>query len=256
MRRSRHTARTAAVVALLITAVPASAPAAEDFSPAQKTAIEKIIRDYLVENPTVLRDALMALERKQQEEERAQASQSIRDNADELFRSERDHVAGNPEGGVTMVEFFDYNCQFCKRSLVDVLKLIDTQKDLRMVLKEFPILGPGSLHASRAAIASKKQGKYWQFHLAMMKHRGSIDEETVYRIAGEVGLDVERLKADMEGPDVAAVIGANHELANRLGIQGTPAFVVADQLIPGALGYEALRKEIDAARTSDSCVTC
>jgi len=256
MRRVRHTAGIAALAALLTVTAPAPAPAAENFTPAQKTAIEKIIRDYLVENPTVLRDALMALERQQQQEQRAQTSQSIRDNADELFRSARDHVVGNPDGGVTMVEFFDYNCQFCKRSLPDVLKLIETQKDLRMVLKEFPILGPGSLHASRAAIASKKQGRYWEFHLAMMEHRGSIDEDTVYRIAGEVGLDVARLKADMEGPEVAAIIGANHELANRLGIQGTPAFVVADQLIPGALGYEALREEIDAARRSETCLTC
>src|SRR5690606_10376913 len=186
----------------------------------------------------------------------SERKQAVRDNADRLFRSELDHVAGNPDGSITMVEFFDYNCGFCKRSVSDVVSLIDTDPDLRVVLKEFPILGPNSVFASRAAIAARKQGKYWEFHLAMMRARGTNDPAQVMRIAEEVGLDTDQLEADMNAPEVDQTIEQSFALANAMGIQGTPAFIIDDHLIAGALGLDALRTQIEDVRASGGCVAC
>jgi len=221
-----------------------------------RAKIEAIVKDYLLKNPAVLRDSLLAMERLQKEQERLAASKSIIENADAVFRSEHDYVAGNPDGKVTMVEFFDYNCSFCKRAMNDVLKLMETDKDLRMVMKEFPILGPGSVYAARAALASKKQDKYWDFHLAMLKSKGALNQAKVDAIATSIGIDVDKLKADMDAPEVAKAIGEAHALADKMGIRGTPAFVIADQLIPGALGYEALRQRIASVRENPTCKVC
>lgn len=242
-----------ATVALLS---PAQAPAAENFSSEQKTEIEQIIKDYLLANPEVLRDALIVLEQNQQEQQEQLVSQSIRDNADDIFRYENDHVVGNPDGKITLVEFFDYNCSFCKRAMDDVLKLMETEKDLRMVMKEFPILGAGSLYASRAALASKKQGKYWEFHLALLGNKGPVDQAAVDRIAVEVGLDLDQLREDMKSPEIAQTIAKSHSLANEVGIQGTPAFVLSDDLIPGAVGYDALKQRVAEIRENPTCEVC
>lgn len=226
------------------------------FGDAQKQELHKIIRDYLIKNPEVIREAIEALERQQQEQQTAQARQSIRLNADLLYRSERGFVVGNPAAKITMVEFFDYNCGYCKRSLDDVVTLVESDSNLKLVLKEFPILGAGSVFAARAAIASKKQKKYWEFHLAMMKNRGAINEEQVIAIAGEVGLDVDKLRADMDDPEVSATINESMELANAVGINGTPAFVIDDRLIPGALGLDGLRAQIAEVRDGGGCTVC
>jgi len=231
---------------------PAQSRAA-GFSDSEKTQISNMVTDQLVNNPAVLRQALVSLDEFQKQEQRQVAVQSIRDNAKQIFRSDYSHVAGNEKGSVTMVEFFDYNCPYCKRSTPDVTKLLDTDSDLRVVLKEFPILGPGSVYASRAAIASRKQDKYWKFHLALMGNRGRLNKAKVDRIAADVGLDVEQLKKDMEAPEVAAAIAESHDLANKMGIRGTPAFIIADRLIPGALGYDALQAQISEVRKSDGC---
>ena len=226
------------------------------FSDEQKQEMHKIIRDYLISNPDVLREAFEALEQQQQLAQQEQSRESIVANADMLFRSERGFVYGNANGNVTMVEFFDYNCGYCKRSLGDVMTLVDSDPNLKLVLKEFPILGPGSLYAARAAIASKKQNKYWEFHRALMQSRGAVDESQVLEIAGSIGLDVDRLKADMDDPEVNATINESMELANAIGINGTPAFVIADTLIPGALGVDGLRAQIADVRENGGCAVC
>ena len=226
------------------------------FNETQKQELHKIIREYLIENPTVLREAFEALERQQQEQQQALSRESIKQNAATLFRSERGFVVGNPEGNVTVVEFFDYNCGYCKRSLNDVMTLVETDPELKLVLKEFPILGPGSLYAARAAIAAKKQNKYWELHLALMQSRGAVDEAQVLKIATETGLDIEQLKKDMEDPEVNATINESMELANTVGINGTPAFVIDDTLIPGALGIEGLRAQIAEVRDNGGCAIC
>lgn len=226
------------------------------FSEQQKQEMHKIIREYLITNPDVLREAFEALEQQQQIAQQEQSRANIKAHAEMLFRSERGFVYGNAEGNVTLVEFFDYNCGYCKRSLTDVMTLMDTDSNLKLVLKEFPILGPGSLFAARAAIASKKQGKYWEFHLALMQSQGAVDENLVIQIAGEVGLDIDKLKADMDDPEVSATINESMELANAIGINGTPAFIIDDTLIPGAMGVDGLRAQIAEVRDNGGCAVC
>ena len=184
------------------------------------------------------------------------AGQAIADNAPALFRRSGDLVAGNQQGKVTMVEFFDYNCGYCKRAVPDVVKMIEADKDLRVVFKELPILGPGSVYASKAALASRKQGKYWEFHMALLKHEGRIDEAATLAIAGQVGLDTDQLLKDMEAPDVAESISSSQQLAQALSIEGTPAFISDQTLIPGAIGFEGLRSAVQVVRDGGGCKVC
>jgi protein-disulfide isomerase len=228
---------------------------AQEFSADQREEMGEIIRGYLVENPGVLREMIDALERQEQEEGAAAASAALGERAAEIYRSEADLVVGNPDASVTMVEFFDYNCGYCKRAMSDVLALIESDDDLRVVFKEWPILSEGSRFAARAALASKAQGKYWEFHLALMETR-SVDATTTMAAAERVGLDVDRLKADMDSPEIAAVIERNMQLATALGIQGTPAFLIDDRMIPGAVGHEALSQVIAQVRESGGCALC
>jgi protein-disulfide isomerase len=229
---------------------------AAGFSDEQKSEIGSIVREYLLSNPELLREVLQELEKKEAADDTARAKISLKENADQIFRSSLDLVAGNPNGKVTMVEFFDYNCGYCKRAMPDVIRMVEEDKDLKLVLKEFPILGPGSLAAAKAAIASKKQGKYWDFHLAMLGHEGHVEAETVMDIAKSVGLDVQKLKADMESEEIGNILEANMSLAQKLGIQGTPAFIVDETLIPGAIGYEALAAAVKQVRDQGGCKLC
>lgn len=235
--------------------VPQVAWAAE-FNDDQRSELGSIIHDYLLSNPEVLRDAFQELERREQVAEGDRLQSTIRENAANLFRSDADLVAGNPDGSITMVEYFDYNCGYCKRAMPDVLKLIDEDKDLRIVMKEFPILGPGSMFAARAALASRKQGKYWEFHLALLGQRGQADEKSVMRAAAKIGLDVNRLKMDMESEDIGNTIRGNMSVAQALGINGTPAFIVDDSIFPGAVGYETLAGAVNQVRQGGGCKIC
>lgn len=247
-----------ATVIAMISGFAGTAPQAAEplFNDAQKQELHKIIRDYLVSNPDVLREAFEALERQQQDQQLSQARESIKQNAQLLYHSKRGYVAGNPSGKIAVVEFFDYNCGYCKRSLGDVVKLVETDPDLKLVLKEFPILGPGSVFAAKAAIAAKKQGRYWDLHVAMMKNRGAVNEEVVIKIAGDLGLDIDRLRADMADPEVDATINESMQIANAVGINGTPAFVIDDRLIPGALGHDGLVAQITEVRDGGGCAVC
>jgi protein-disulfide isomerase len=237
-------------IALLL---PSGLPA-QEFNQQQREELGEIIRGYLIDNPEILREVVQALERKEQEAGAAAATAAISERSAELYRSDDDLVAGNPDGSVTMAEFFDYNCGYCKRAMSDVLALIESDDDLRVVFKEWPILGEGSRFAARAALASRRQGKYWEFHLALMETR-SVNETTTLEVAERIGLDVEQLKADMKRPEVAAVIERNMRLAAALGIQGTPAFFIDDQVIPGAVGHEALAQVIAQVR-NEGCTIC
>jgi len=253
MATSFHSAVTAAFLAIGLL-LPSSLPA-QEFSQGQREELGEIIRDYLIGNPEVLREVIQALELKEQQSAAAAATAAISERGKEIYRSEDDLVAGNPDGSVTMAEFFDYNCGYCKRAMSDVLTLIKTDDDLRVVFKEWPILGEGSRFASRAALASRRQDKYWEFHLALMETR-SVNETTTMEVAERIGLDVERLKADMEDPEVMAVIDRNMQLAMALGIQGTPAFFIDKQFVPGAVGHEALAKVIGQVRDEGGCTVC
>lgn len=240
-----------ALIALFV--LPAQAA---EFNDAQKKELGDIIRQYLLENPEVVRDAMQELERKQQEAEDSARTDTLKTMAAEIFRSKDDLIGGNPNGKVTMVEFFDYNCGYCKRAFPDVMKMVDSDKDLKLVMKEFPILGPGSVYAARAALASRKQGKYWEYHMALMAHEGRIDEAVADQIAEAAGLDVKKLKADMEADEVNQVITRNMQLADSLKIQGTPAFIIDETVIPGAVGYEALAAVVKQVRDNGGCKLC
>jgi protein-disulfide isomerase len=227
---------------------PQSLPANGTMSPAQVQAIEKIVHDYLLRNPQVILDAVEQLEQKRNDEAQAAAKTAMNTHRDELLHDPTSPVAGNPNGDVTIVEFFDYRCPYCKQMEPALEQLRKDDRQLRFVYKEFPILGPDSVTASRAALAARKQNKYLQLHDALMAARGHLDEATVLQIAGDAGLNVERLKADMSSPDIDGVISRNMELAHVLNINGTPGFLVGDQLVPGAVDLDTLKKLVADAR--------
>lgn len=229
---------------------------AGEFTDKQREEIGTIVREYLLQNPDVLMEVSQELERRQQLAEAEQRKAALTTNAAEIFRSEADLVAGNPQGSVTMVEFFDYNCAWCKKGVPEVLKLLETDKDLRFVLKEFPIFGEDSEYAARAALASQAQGKYWPFHLAMLRHEGKVTKETVDEIAAAQGLDMAKLKADMDTPAIADTIARNQALARTLAINGTPAFVIDATVIPGYLPHDGLLAAVKQVREAGGCSIC
>ncbi len=243
---------TLAIAAItLIGCGAAPAGQSEAFSDSQKEEIGEIVRDYLTSNPEVLQEMIVALEEKQQEEAAELAAKGIKEHGEALFNPEPIYIAGNPNGDVTIVEFFDYRCGYCRGAVVDLQKLLDEDPNVRLVLKEYPVLGPASLQASQAAIAAGMQGKYVEFHWALMSLDQAITEESIFMVAGQIGLDVERMKKDMESDDVAEKLGANIELARALGINGTPNFVIGEDVIPGAIPYSAMVELVGEARKAD-----
>jgi protein-disulfide isomerase len=245
---------TACAAALLAFSLQASAETS--FSDAQKKEIGDIVRDYLLTNPEILMEVSRTLETKQKQAEAEQREKALAASADAIFRSPHDHVAGNPEGDVTMVEFFDYNCGWCKKGLPEVLNLIEQDKNLRVVMKEFPIFGGDSDYAAKAAIASRKQGKYWELHTALLGHEGKVTREVVDETAKAQGLDLEKLKADMDSPEVAKVIAETQALAHSLAINGTPAFIIDTHLTPGYLPAGDLMAAIQDVRGRGGCKLC
>jgi protein-disulfide isomerase len=229
---------------------------AAEFNEGQRKEMESIIRDYLLANPDLLREMGQLLEQKERLAEDAQRKGALVSNADQIFRDGTDFVAGNPNGKVTMVEFFDYNCGWCKKGFSEVLALIESDKDLRFVLKEFPIFGGDSDYAAQAAIAASKQGKYWDLHVAMFSHEGKVTKEIVDELAAALGIDMARLKKDMESPETAGILERNRNLAQSLAINGTPAFIIDDKLVPGYLPKTELASAINDVRAKGGCSLC
>jgi protein-disulfide isomerase len=225
-----------------------TARAADDFSPAQTKAIERIVHDYLVKHPEVLMEAVQAGEDKEKADKQVSAEQTIRARHNELYNDPDAQIGGNPKGDVTIVEFFDYRCPYCKEVQPTLDSLLKSDPKLRIVYREFPILGPASVYASKMALASRAQGKYMAFHHAMMGTKGNIDDSAVDRVAASVGIDVAKAKAAMEAPAIAGVIKKDYALADALNINGTPAFIIAGKLIPGAMGLDDLKNLIAMAR--------
>jgi protein-disulfide isomerase len=232
------------------------AATASDISAEQRQAFEAIIRDYLVKHPEVIKEAMEELERRQAVEAQAATKRKISERAEEIFRSSGDLVLGNPKGKVTVVEFFDYNCGYCKRAIPEVEKLIHSDKEVRVVIKEFPILGPGSVFAAKAALASRSQGKYNEFHQALTDFDGVKDETRVMQVAEQVGLDLEKLKTDMESKAVTDVIGRNYSLAESLSINGTPSFIIDEALEPGYVQYDVLARHVSEVKQNGGCRLC
>ena len=240
----------AALLALL--ALPAGPiSAAEELSAAQQERIQAMIREYILKNPELIIESLRGYEDKHRQASEEEAKKAIAANRDALEKNPFSPVAGNPQGDVTIVEFFDYRCGYCKKALPAVQELLKTDKNVRMVFKEFPILGPDSLIAARAALAVWKiaPAKYLPFHLALMESRGELSEGRVLEIAKKVGIDPEKLEPAKADPEIDATIERNHELARTLQISGTPAFVVGGRLVPGAVDVATLRELVEAARS-------
>jgi len=216
--------------------------------------IERIVKDYLVKHPEVLREALSEmLKRRQPAGANVDNSQAIKSNEAMLFGSPRQVILGNRDGDVTIVEFFDYNCGFCKRALGDMQTLLKDDRKLKFVLKEFPILGPGSAEAARVAVAVRMQDpsgeKYLAFHQKLLGARGHANKDSALAAAKDAGLDVARLEADMASDEVAETLQESATLARALGINGTPGYVIGDAIVPGAIGAAALKERIQSARS-------
>ena len=226
---------------LLLTLIVPTVAVAEPLAPDQVQQVEKLIREYLLKHPELLVEMSNRLRAQQEQATQQRVKQAAATRQKDLVADPNSYVAGNVSGDVTVVEFFDYQCGYCKRVHPTVNQLVQRDPNVRVVLKELPILGPASELAARAAIASLKQpGKYPALHNALMQNQGGLDENSVMAIAGRVGLDVARLATDMKSDHVTAVIAANRELAVALGIDGTPAFIIGDRLLPGAVPLDRL----------------
>lgn len=248
-RRVRLPAVLGALVAAMLSGAAAPAQAeARQFSPAQRAEIVEILREALVRDPSILAEAIAALQAAEEERERGRVREAIRAHAQALFHDPGDPALGPARAAVTVVEFSDYRCPHCRRMHPVVLDLLRREPGVRVVVKEIPILGPASVLAARAALAAHAQGRYAAFREALMRLRGEPDEAALMQLAAEVGLDPARLARDMASEAVSRRLNANLRLAQALGIQGTPAYVVGERLLPGAVALEALREAVAAAR--------
>lgn len=248
MMNKRFMAAITAAALMIGAAAPALAQDAKAAAPLDKAAIETIIHDYIMANPKVLMESVQQYGEQQQQNADKMATQEISKNADWLFNNPDHATAGNPKGDVTIVEFFDYSCGYCKQAVADVMKLLDEDKNVRLVFVEIPILGPGSEAAAKWALAAKRQNLYLEYHLALMNHRGPFTEEVFFDLAKKAGLDVEKLKKDGEDPEIKQTIGENLRMAASLGITGTPGFVVNNQLVRGYIPVEEMKSEVAKAR--------
>jgi protein-disulfide isomerase len=221
---------------------------ADSFDTKQQAEIGAVVRAYLLEHPEVILEAIDVLKARQAEKEQASQSSAIVRNKAALFAQATDPVVGNPQGDVTLIEFLDYQCGYCKSVWQPLADVVQNDGKVRVIFKDFPILGPASVIAARAALAAREQGKYAELHDALMAYRGRLDEETILRIAKGAGIDVALMQKRMADPAIQAQLDANLQLAHELGINGTPAFIVGDTLFPGALPAETLKQIITEAR--------
>lgn len=229
---------------------PIDGPAAAS-DPAFQQSVEEIVRQYLLAHPEIVEESLRTLESRRAAEERTRVRSVIIERRAELLHDSASPVSGNPTGTVTLVEFFDYRCGFCKRVAGAVTRLQQEDPGIRVVYKDFPILGESSIFAARAALASNVQGKHTLFHEALLAADTDLTQDVVFRIAAQVGLDVMRLQTDMADPAVQAAIDRNHKLAADLGIAGTPGFIAGQELVPGAMELEALKDFVARARSAE-----
>jgi len=235
----------------------AQSSSTQPISPEQ-ARVEQIMRDYLTKNPEILVEMTTELDKRQAAEQAAQQQKTISENAAAIFRSPASHTAGNPDGDVSVVEFFDYNCGYCRRALPDVLKLTNDDGKIRLVLKELPIFGEDSEAAAKYALAADKQGKYFEMHQKLFSESGKADKEKALRIGKELGLDMDKLEKDAEGDDVKKALDEAKELAQKLNLQGTPLFLIGDRIVPGAPDdlYDQLKAKVVEVREKGCASTC
>jgi protein-disulfide isomerase len=225
---------------------------AQSFSDSQRGDIETIVRNYLIAHPEVLEEAMAELNKRQAAAEAEKHQASVASNAEAIFNSPRGVVLGNKDGDVSFVEFFDYNCGYCKRAMADMLDLMKTDPKLKVVLKEFPVLSQGSVEAAQVAVAVRMQDpsgkKYLDFHQKLLGGRGPADKARAMAAAKDAGLDTARIEKDLASPEVKATIEENFKLAEAMGMNGTPSYVIGKQVVVGAVGLESLKEKISLAR--------
>jgi protein-disulfide isomerase len=238
-----------AAIALAAGLTGAAPALADEFTPAQKQELGTFIKEYLINNPEVLRDAIEALDKHDKEAADADRQKALVSEAGPLFSSKFQATIGNPKANATLVEFFDYNCHFCKGALPDVSKLIKDDPNLKLVLKDYPVLGPGSVEAAKVASAARNQlpgDKFWPFHAKLLASHGPIGKNEALAVARELGLDMDRLAKDMDSPEIKGGLDEVMRLADSLQINGTPTFVVGQDVVVGAVGFDQLKGKVDS----------
>jgi len=240
-----------ALLALALGVAPQAAPA-QSISDVQRSDIEKIVREYIIAHPEVLEEAMNELSKRQAVAEAEKHQVTIAKNADAIFNSPRGVTIGNKDGDVTFVEFFDYNCGYCKRAMADMMEIMKADPKLKVVLKEFPVLSQGSVEAAQVGVAVRMQDptgkKYLDFHQKLLSGRGAADKARAMAVAKEAGLDMAKLEKDLGSPEVRATLEENMKLAEALGMNGTPSYVIGKQVVIGAVGAESLKEKIGIAR--------
>ncbi|KIZ37594.1 MULTISPECIES: DsbA family protein [Rhodopseudomonas] len=241
----------AALFALAAVGAPQAA-SAQQFTDGQRGQIESIVKNYLLTHPEILEEVSAELSKRQAAAEAEKHQSAISENAKTIFDSPRGVTIGNKNGDVTLVEFFDYNCGYCKRAMNDMLTLMKSDPKLKVVLKEFPVLGPGSVEAAQVAVAVRMQDptgeKYLAFHQKLLGGRGQADKAHAMAAAKEAGLDMAKLEKDFSSPEVRATIEENFKLAEAMGMNGTPSYVIGKQVVVGAVGLDTLKEKVGMAR--------
>lgn len=244
---------TAAAFAMAALAAPASALDLSAMTDAEKAAFRAEIRAYLLDNPEVIMEAVAVLEQRQQAQKAADEVNLVRVNADAIFNDGYSWVGGNPDGDITLVEFMDYRCGYCRKAFDEVNQLLESDGNIRFIVKEFPILGEESVLASRFAIATKivaGDDAYEKVHNALMTYRGKVAEGALRRIAKDADIDADAVLAKLESPEVNDVIARNHQLAGRLSITGTPTFVLGEEMLRGYVPLDGMQQIVEEVRAN------
>jgi protein-disulfide isomerase len=241
------------VLALAIGAATLGVAYAQSFSSAQRSEIERIVREYLIRHPEVLKEVIAEGEKRQAAEDAEKHRVAVKKNSAAIFNSPHQVTIANPKADITLVEFFDYNCGYCKRALADAVTLLKSDPKLKFVLKEFPVLGEGSMQAAQVAVAVRMQDtsggtKYFEFHQKLLGGRGHADKARALAAAKAAGFDVARIERDLKSPEIRATIEESFKLADAIGVNGTPSYVVGSEVIIGAVGVKMLRERINTAR--------
>ncbi|GIT88650.1 DsbA family protein [Roseobacter sp. OBYS 0001] len=231
-----------ALVATLVTPLASHADALSE------DRVKELVLEAIRENPEIVLEAVQIIEQREQARQTAAAASVLSENRDLLENDPNAPVLGNPDGDVTVVEFFDYNCPYCRRVKPHIEALLDEDPNVRLVYREWPILGDGSVFAARAALAAREQGKYEEFHWALMGMQGRAEEASVIQVAQEIGLDIAQLRRDMQAPEIDAHIAASMEMSRQLGFNGTPSFVIGDALVPGVIEADQMIRLTQEAR--------
>ena len=246
-RAFRSVLHASSAAALGLSLLAGGSARAAEFTDSQKAEIGSVVRSYLMQNPEVLREVMTELESKEKAQEAAKRETTLQSKADVLFNSPYGEVIGNPQGKATLVEFFDYNCGYCKRALDDMAKLLKSEPELRVVLKDFPVLGPGSVEAAQVAGAVRNQlkgDKFWAFHYKLLSTHGPVARAQALAAAKDSGVDMDQLSRDLAKPEVRSGIEQNMQLADSLNLTGTPTYVIGSEVVVGAVGYDELKDHV------------